>query len=135
MSVKLSGDSVRSYLRDIGRIPLLEHDEEILLGRQVQRLMEIKACEDLLGTPTKEELANSLEITQKELRKQIKDGERAKDKMVTANLRLVVSVAKKYTKRNMELLDIILAGNCKCTTGNECVIFRIIKKVFFCKEM
>ena len=37
MSVKLSGDSVRSYLRDIGRIPLLEHDEEILLGRQVQR--------------------------------------------------------------------------------------------------
>ena len=54
MSVKLSGDSVRSYLRDIGRIPLLEHDEEILLGRQVQRLMEIKACEELLGTPTKE---------------------------------------------------------------------------------
>ena len=108
MSVKLSGDSVRSYLRDIGRIPLLEHDEEILLGRQVQRLMEIKACEDLLGTPTKEELAASLQITQKELRKEIKDGERAKDKMVTANLRLVVSVAKKYTKRNMELLDICL---------------------------
>ena len=39
---KLSGDSVRAYLRDIGRIPLLEHDEEILLGRQVQRLMEIE---------------------------------------------------------------------------------------------
>ena len=37
MSVKLSGDSVRAYLRDIGRIPLLEHDEEILLGRKVQR--------------------------------------------------------------------------------------------------
>ena len=88
----------------------MEHDEEILLGRQVQRLMEIKACEELLGTPTKEELANSLELTTKELRKQIKDGERAKDKMVTANLRLVVSVAKKYTKRNMELLDIIQEG-------------------------
>ena len=41
-AIKLSGDSVRSYLRDIGRIPLLEHDEEILLGRQVQRLMELK---------------------------------------------------------------------------------------------
>ena len=39
---RLSGDSVRSYLRDIGRIPLLEHDEEILLGRQVQRLMELE---------------------------------------------------------------------------------------------
>ena len=38
---KLSGDNVRSYLRDIGRIPLLEHDEEILLGRKVQRLMTL----------------------------------------------------------------------------------------------
>ena len=119
MSVKLSGDSVRSYLRDIGRIPLLEHDEEILLGRQVQRLMEIKACEELLGTPTREELAASLEITPKDLRKQIKDGERAKDKMVTANLRLVVSVAKKYTKRNMELLDIIQEGTIGLVRGVE----------------
>ena len=42
---KLSGDSVRAYLRDIGRIPLLEHDEEILLGRKVQRLMQIKEAE------------------------------------------------------------------------------------------
>ena len=40
-STKSTGDSVRAYLRDIGRIPLLEHDEEILLGRQVQRLMEL----------------------------------------------------------------------------------------------
>ena len=39
---KASGDSVRAYLRDIGRVPLLEHDEEILLGRQVQRLMELE---------------------------------------------------------------------------------------------
>ena len=38
---KIAGDSVRAYLRDIGRIPLLEHDEEILLGRQVQRLMQL----------------------------------------------------------------------------------------------
>ena len=44
-SIKLSGDSVRAYLRDIGRIPLLEHEEEILLGRKVQRLMEIKEIE------------------------------------------------------------------------------------------
>ena len=45
---KLSGDSVRAYLRDIGRIPLLEHDEEILLGRKVQRLMQIKETESEL---------------------------------------------------------------------------------------
>ena len=119
MSVKLSGDSVRSYLRDIGRIPLLDHDEEILLGRQVQRLMEIKACEELLGKPTKEELAASLGITPKELRKLLRDGEKAKDRMVTANLRLVVGVAKKYTKRNMELLDIIQEGTIGLVRGVE----------------
>jgi len=119
MSVKLSGDSVRCYLRDIGRIPLLEHDEEILLGRQVQRMMEIKACEDLLGEVTKEDLAKALDITNKDLRRQLRDGERAKDKMVTANLRLVVSVAKKYTKRNMELLDIIQEGTIGLVRGVE----------------
>jgi RNA polymerase nonessential primary-like sigma factor len=116
---RITGDSVRSYLRDIGRIPLLEHDEEILLGRQVQRLMEIKACEDLLNEPSKEELAASLEMTTKELRKEIRDGKKAKDKMVTANLRLVVSVAKKYTKRNMELLDIIQEGTIGLVRGVE----------------
>lgn len=116
---RLTGDSVRSYLRDIGRIPLLEHDEEILLGRQVQRMMEIKACEDLLGEITKEDLAKSLDITTKELRRELRDGERAKDKMVTANLRLVVSVAKKYTKRNMELLDIIQEGTIGLVRGVE----------------
>ena len=116
---RLTGDSVRSYLRDIGRIPLLEHDEEILLGRQVQRMMEIKACEELLGEVTKEDLAKSLDITSKDLRRQLRDGERAKDKMVTANLRLVVSVAKKYTKRNMELLDIIQEGTIGLVRGVE----------------
>ena len=119
MSIKLSGDSVRSYLRDIGRIPLLEHDEEILLGRQVQRLMEIKACEELLSNPNNEELANSLGTTIKELKKDIRNGEKAKDKMVTANLRLDVSIAKKYTKRNMELLDIIQEGTIGLVRGVE----------------
>ena len=119
MSAKISGDSVRSYLRDIGRIPLLEHDEEILLGRQVQRMMEIKACEDLLGNPNQEELAASLEITTKELKREMRAGKKAKDKMVTANLRLVVSVAKKYTKRNMELLDIIQEGTIGLVRGVE----------------
>jgi len=116
---RVTGDSVRAYLRDIGRIPLLEHDEEILLGRKVQRLMEIKACEESLENASKEDLANSLGITIKELRRELRDGERAKDKMVTANLRLVVSVAKKYTKRNMELLDIIQEGTIGLVRGVE----------------
>ena len=116
---KATGDSVRSYLRDIGRIPLLEHDEEILLGRKVQRLMEIKSIEDELENPDQETLARVLGITSKQLRRELRDGKRAKDKMVTANLRLVVSVAKKYTKRNMELLDIIQEGTIGLVRGVE----------------
>ena len=116
---RATGDSVRAYLRDIGRIPLLEHDEEILLGRQVQRLMEIKGVQEELETADKQQLANKLGLTIKELRKEIRAGEKAKDKMVTANLRLVVSVAKKYTKRNMELLDIIQEGTIGLVRGVE----------------
>ncbi len=116
---KATGDSVRSYLRDIGRVPLLEHDEEILLGRKVQRLMEIREVEKELGTSTQHVVADALKLSLKELKREIRDGEKAKDKMVTANLRLVVSVAKKYTKRNMELLDIIQEGTIGLVRGVE----------------
>ena len=116
---KITGDSVRAYLRDIGRIPLLEHDEEILLGRKVQRLMEINETKTELQLKDKEDLAKILGITTKDLRRQIREGEKAKEKMVTANLRLVVSVAKKYTKRNMELLDIIQEGTIGLVRGVE----------------
>jgi RNA polymerase nonessential primary-like sigma factor len=118
MSVKLSGDSVRSYLRDIGRIPLLEHDEEILLGRQVQRMMVLKEMKNELELDN-EGLADAMDLPHKQIKKELRDGERAKDKMVTANLRLVVSVAKKYTKRNMELLDIIQEGTIGLVRGVE----------------
>ncbi len=118
-STKSTGDSVRSYLRDIGRIPLLEHDEEILLGRQVQRLMEIKTIKDELQLDDTKDLSRVMDVPYKDLRKQIRDGEKAKDKMVTANLRLVVSVAKKYTKRNMDLLDIIQEGTIGLVRGVE----------------
>ena len=116
---KISGDSVRAYLRDIGRIPLLEHDEEILLGRKVQQLMKIVELKQELGPIEDEDLAKALGITKKEMKRQLRDGERAKDKMVMANLRLVVSVAKKYTKRNMELLDIIQEGSIGLVRGVE----------------
>ena len=118
-SIKLSGDSVRAYLRDIGRIPLLEHEEEILLGRKVQRLMEIKEIETEMEVQSQDDLAGILGITPKDLKRQLREGEKAKDKMVTANLRLVVSVAKKYTKRNMELLDIIQEGTIGLVRGVE----------------
>ena len=120
----ISGDNVRSYLRDIGRIPLLEHDEEIMLGRQVQRLMEIEDKRKELAEQHSRkiddtELAVHFEYDRKALIREIRAGQKAKNKMVTANLRLVVSVAKKYTKRNMELLDIIQEGTIGLVRGVE----------------
>ncbi len=115
---KISGDSVRAYLRDIGRIPLLEHDEEILLGRQVQRLMQIEEQKKELELDNNG-LAAASDVPLKQIKREIRDGKKAKEKMVTANLRLVVSVAKKYTKRNMELLDIIQEGTIGLVRGVE----------------
>ena len=123
-TIKHTGDSVRAYLRDIGRIPLLEHDEEILLGRQVQRLMEIEEARKEFEINTgrtidDKELANLISADWKACIREIRNGRKAKDKMVTANLRLVVSIAKKYTKRNMELLDIIQEGTIGLVRGVE----------------
>ena len=115
---KIAGDSVRAYLRDIGRIPLLEHDEEILLGRQVQRLMQLEEMKKELNLDVKG-LAEAMDLPVRQLLREFRDGTKAKDKMVTANLRLVVSIAKKYTKRNMELLDIIQEGTIGLVRGVE----------------
>ena len=105
-------DLVRSYLRDIGRVPLLSHEQEITLGRQVQEYMQIERAElefiELTGDkPSVEELSNKLNLSTSVIKRRLRSGQRAKERMVAANLRLVVSVAKKYTKRNMELLDLI----------------------------
>ena len=115
---KISGDSVRAYLRDIGRIPLLEHDEEILLGRQVQRMMTLEEMKKELELDN-QGLADAMDISLKQVKRELREGAKAKDKMVSANLRLVVSVAKKYTKRNMELLDIIQEGTIGLVRGVE----------------
>ena len=115
---KLSGDNVRSYLRDIGRIPLLEHDEEILLGRKVQRLMTLLEMKKELELDN-EGLAEAMDVSVKDVKRELREGTKAKEAMVTANLRLVVSVAKKYTKRNMELLDIIQEGTIGLVRGVE----------------
>ena len=119
-----TGDSVRSYLKDIGRIPLLEHEEEILLGRKVQKLMELedkrKEFEQQHDRKIDDrELCDLTSSDWKEMRRELRQGRKAKDKMVTANLRLVVSVAKKYTKRNMDLLDIIQEGTIGLVRGVE----------------
>ena len=119
------GDLVRSYLRDIGRVPLLTHEQEITLGRQVQELVALEELEQELtlragGTaPGLEELAAAAGLSVPQLKKRLSAGRRAKERMVSANLRLVVSVAKKYTKRNMELLDLIQEGTIGLVRGVE----------------
>ena len=96
---------VRSYLRDIGRVPLLSHEQEITLGRQVQEYMQVERAEIEIieltdNKPSAEELAEKLNLSTSQIKKRLRAGQRAKERMVAANLRLVVSVAKKYTKRN-----------------------------------
>ncbi|NBO77344.1 MAG: RNA polymerase sigma factor, RpoD/SigA family [Betaproteobacteria bacterium] len=118
-------DLVRSYLRDIGRVPLLSHEQEITLGRQVQELMALEELREELRLraggqdPDDEQLAQAAGLTVPVLRKRLRAGQRAKERMVSANLRLVVSVAKKYTKRNMELLDLIQEGTIGLVRGVE----------------
>ncbi|WP_411867590.1 sigma-70 factor domain-containing protein, partial [Vulcanococcus limneticus] len=98
--VGAGSDLVRSYLRDIGRVPLLSHEQEITLGRQVQELMALEEQEQELTlraggqAPSEEQLAEAAGLTVVQLRKRLKGGRRAKERMVAANLRLVVSVAK-----------------------------------------
>jgi RNA polymerase nonessential primary-like sigma factor len=121
----MDADLVRSYLRDIGRVPLLTHEQEITLGRQVQELVALEELEAELTLrsggerPSQEQLAVEAGLTVPLLKRRLQVGRRAKERMVAANLRLVVSVAKKYTKRNMELLDLIQEGTIGLVRGVE----------------
>ncbi|NJL99440.1 MAG: RNA polymerase sigma factor SigC [Synechococcaceae cyanobacterium SM2_3_2] len=117
-----STDLVRLYLQEIGRVPLLGRDEEVSLAQKVQdymRLLETRAALHLeLGRdPTVAEWAERAKLepewadmTPEKVQLLQRTGDRSKDHMIKANLRLVVSVAKKYQNRGLELLDLIQEG-------------------------
>jgi RNA polymerase nonessential primary-like sigma factor len=119
-----SADMVRTYLHEIGRVPLLTPEQEINYGKQVQKMMSLREIKEELQKKigkevTSEEWAQKAQMEVKELEKALEKGERAKRKMIEANLRLVVAIAKKYQKRNMEFLDLIQEGSLGLERGVE----------------
>lgn len=88
-------DSIRDYLRAIGKTPLLNPAEELELARAVQLMLPLLS----LDTPTPAQLAV------------IGQGKQAKNRMIQANLRLVVTIAKKYQNRGLDLMDLVQEGS------------------------
>ena len=95
-------DPISWYLSNIGRVPLLTPAEEIELGNQVQKMMTLTE-DGQLNEKNKEFTTHE--------KRSIKIGRRAKERMMKANLRLVVSVAKKYQGKGLELLDLVQEGS------------------------
>jgi RNA polymerase primary sigma factor len=102
-----SADSVRAYLKQIGKVPLLNAEQEVDLAKRIEA--GLYASERLrLAEEDGEKLATPL---RRDLDWISRDGERAKNHLLEANLRLVVSLAKRYTGRGMAFLDLIQEGN------------------------
>ncbi|PAX52666.1 RNA polymerase sigma factor, RpoD/SigA family [Brunnivagina elsteri] len=123
-NAKFSPDMVRTYLREIGRVPLLTREQEIVFGKQVQQMMTLIEAKEALEKKlhqeaTMEEWVDCVQQPEAEIKQIVFQGKRAKQKMIEANLRLVVAIAKKYQKRNMEFLDLIQEGTLGLERGVE----------------
>src|SRR6185295_8807874 len=102
-----STDTVRAYLKQIGRVALLSAEQEVDLATRIEA--GLYATELIrVGEHNGQEVAGDLA---RDLKWVVRDGERAKNHLLEANLRLVVSLAKRYTGRGMAFLDLIQEGN------------------------
>ena len=102
-----SADSVRAYLKQIGKVALLNAEEEVELAKRIEA--GLYAAERMRrSSDAGEKVSPQL---RRDLRWIVRDGERAKNHLLEANLRLVVSLAKRYTGRGMAFLDLIQEGN------------------------
>ena len=109
-------DSIRVYLQEIGRIRLLRPDEEIELARKIADLLHLEELaaqfeSDNGREPDNKEWAALVEMPLIRFRRRLMLGRRAKEKMVQSNLRLVVSIAKKYMNRGLSFQDLIQEGS------------------------
>ncbi|MFS6827771.1 RNA polymerase sigma factor RpoD [Cyanobium sp. ATX-6F1] len=109
-------DSIRVYLQEIGRIRLLRPDEEIELARKIADLLHLEELaaqfeQDNGHAPDNKEWAVLLDMPLVKFRRRLMLGRRAKEKMVQSNLRLVVSIAKKYMNRGLSFQDLIQEGS------------------------
>jgi RNA polymerase primary sigma factor len=109
-------DSIRVYLQEIGRIRLLRPDEEIELARKIADLLHLEELAtqyeaDHGHLPDNKEWAALVEMPTIKFRRRLMLGRRAKEKMVQSNLRLVVSIAKKYMNRGLSFQDLIQEGS------------------------
>jgi RNA polymerase primary sigma factor len=104
-----SADPVRMYLKEIGRVPLLTAFEEVELAKRIESGGH--ACDRLADLSATGELASLDFDERRALNRAVRDGEEAKQELISANLRLVVSIAKRYVGRGMLFLDLIQEGN------------------------